>query len=684
MRLWALFRYPLLFSFHVFPNMSEEINLEEKQLIEEEESILHEVLESLQTQTQFRSERLAKEDVRARELTSQLVAATREEDKAMLASDEAVSHALKDQNRADLKDLNKLLKKPYFARFRVEEEDGQKKKELEYRLGFAANPECRIVDWRKAPISKLYYEYREGDEYCEQIQSREREGKIILRNALEIEQQELKSIRCRYGTFEKDNGTWRKGASQSSHAGQAGQLPHLLSLITPEQFQTITEDATTAILIQGIAGSGKTSVALHRLAWLLHEDNSDLSPEECVVLVHSKALLAYIEHTLPSMGIAGVRLCTFQDWAKTLLTRHSPEYFDNEGQLKTPDIPSSTTIRRLKSSLALLDCLEESTRSLESGFQYHELLLSVLSNPKKILERDNTKLLDADTIKKAWVECSSHKSAQVIDQADFALLIRCMQLRGLLPTPLHGHIVVDEVQDRSPAELAALVGSVKEPRHMTLVGDTAQQLSSQASFPGWSALRKHWAFKDDLAKFVSLTVSHRSTLPIMRLAEHVQGESKVTHGRQGRVPLWFKCHTETRAINSIIDWLTKALERYPTAMTAVLCANPAEAKHALSLLEPTFGSGARLGDEYSFSFEEGIVVTDVRQVKGLEFTNVLLWNPTSSNYPGSSQARNMLYVAMTRAAENLCLVTWGKPSPLLPHVHSRLIRGITEELPEDE
>ena len=103
-----------------------------------------------------------------------------------------------------------------------------------------------------------------------------------------------------------------------------------------------------------------------------------------------------------------------------------------------------------------------------------------------------------------------------------------------------------------------------------------------------------------------------------------------------------------------------------------------------SLLEPSFGHAVRIGDDDSFSFEEGIVVTDIRQVKGLEFPHVLLWNPSAKKYPPSKAARNALYVGITRAEEHLCLVTWGTPSKLLPSIHSKLVRGYEQEIDEDE
>ncbi len=251
-------------------------------VIEEEERLLATVLESLRKQLASADIRLGVESTRARELTSNIVASRRDVEKQMLASDEAVSHRLRDLKKEEITGIERLIESPYFARIVLQEDDGKGgTKRVEFRLGSAANTECRIIDWRRAPISKLFYEYKEGEEFYEEIQGRERSGTIALRIKVDISDGILRSINCSTGNYRKDdNGRWsisNRRAGSSRSGANYGQLPDVLSLITPEQFRSITEDAKTAILIQGIAGSGKTTVALYRLSWLLNEGNSDIS-----------------------------------------------------------------------------------------------------------------------------------------------------------------------------------------------------------------------------------------------------------------------------------------------------------------------------------------------------------------------------------------------------------------------
>ncbi|MCB0322456.1 MAG: ATP-binding domain-containing protein [Bdellovibrionales bacterium] len=668
-----------------------------QRLIEEEEQTLVTVMQSLREQFAIGTERYQMETARARDLTAQIVNARRDVDKQMLASDEAVSHSLSEAKREELRSIDRLLDKPYFARIVLEEDKDGRPYEIEYKLGTAANTDCRIIDWRRAPIAKLYYEYKEGEEYCELIQGRERNGIIKTRNKLGISSGILERVSCRYGDFFRTDKGWSGTvrepgqATGERQASEYGALRNILSLITPEQFRTITEDAETAVLIQGIAGSGKTTVALHRLAWLLHEDNSDIKPKEALVLVLSRAFKRYVRGVLPQLAIENVDVLTYFEWTQWTLRRLFGPDTPTGVALRRERIAAHPGVRRVKRSPALLVLLESHIAEGRLNLQRPlSAVLDVLAQPNKFLEHDRSGLLDRELVQQAAEHTRACLEHDTLDTADDALLLRIAQVAQLGTfrkdgTPLpYRHVVADEIQDFSPVELETILASVQDASQLTLVGDTHQQLGRNAGFPGWEALRAHPELAEAGVVFSSLTVSHRSTLPIMRLADHVAGNPRTTEGRPGKAPIWFKCRQENEGVRQAIQWLGRVLERFPGTLAAVVCRTLGEAKHVQSLLEPTFGSAVRYGDDDTFTFEEGIVVTDVRRVKGLEFPNVLIWNPDARSYPAREQSRNMLYVAMTRAEELLCIVTWGEASPLLPPVTSKLVRGFEPDAIEED
>jgi DNA helicase IV len=737
------------------------ISSEAKSLIEEEQQVLSSILNSLRQQLDIGHQRLVIESDRARELTSNLVAARRDVDKQMLASDEAVSHQLRDLKRDEVDDLNKLLNRPYFARLVLKEFLPNGRNELiEYKLGTTSNTDCRIIDWRKAPIAKLYYDYKEGEEYCEEIQGREREGVILLRNKVEIEKGVLKRIICRHGDFTLVGDNWQCLSAEDTRARTAskskGRLPDVLSFITKEQYAAITEDADSAVLIQGIAGSGKTTVALYRLAWLLHEDNSILKAQDVFISLKSPILKSYIDTSLRCLDVDGCNVSTFGHYTERAVSQIL--YGEVKPLTRSAQKPSFR-IRNLKHSIAMLKAIEQhvsqqnlrAIETLETKIKWAALpshlqrvftelcrkntpiipllttlkesfkevaadnnnaaaqnaenicievlkpalllwedIFSVLKKPRAIASFDETGLLDEALVSETLAATELTYAAKEIDYADDALLLFLYQQKtGKIPSidkriTKFEHLIVDEVQDFSPLELAVLINSVNDVKNITLAGDAAQQIGSH-SFLGWDRLKKHWQLEEKGARQISLTVSHRSTLSIMRLADYVAKRSQTTDGRPGKAPLWYKMNSEDSAVREAIGWLRRVTERYPNAITAVLCKSLTEARYLYGLLEPTFGSMVNLGDNDMFTFDEGILVTSIKLAKGLEFFNVLVWNPSAQDFPPIDAARNLLYVGLTRAEEHLALVTYGEPTALLPSVNSKLVRGMEEQIEtEDE
>lgn len=664
------------------PQKSNAISEEELALLQEEERKFRETMASLESQMATRDELLRAEDQRSRTLTAELVAATRDEDKQMLASDEAVSHALKKSHSGEAKNLSRLLEKPYFARFVIEEERNGKPVRYSYKLGYFSNPDCRIIDWRKSPLAKIYYEYKEGEEYCEEIQGTEREGTLVLRHPIRIENRELKSVTTQFGTFTQEKGEWTRS---SSRAQVRGGMKSVLPLITAEQFQTITEDVETAVLIQGIAGSGKTTVALHRLAWLLHESNSEFYPEECAVIVRNEVLAEFIKHTLDAIEIEGTPVYTFDEWGD---------------KVRKALAPSLETVERIHASLPLPKGLTSFLHS-EQFFKVYEQVLHTRSDliesadlasfwQLMLAAMQESSAASNSTYQHLGLESGAvhsylehwqneNKLPSLFFDCHLRFLLQAEKISGGEGSPpsRFKHLVADELQDYSLLSLSCLMNSVKETSDLTLVGDVGQALSEEFEFVGWDQLKEVWNIDlGENAKFFTLEVSHRSTLPIMRLASRVADRPLPAQGRQGRVPIWFHRESESGGVQSSLDWLRKAAERYPDCITAVLCRKQEEASYIYGLLEPTFGPFIRLGKRSQFSFDEGIVVTTIDDVKGLEFTNVLIWNPSRSSYPKEDRlSKNRLYVGMTRAEENLCLVTWGRYSGLLPSTHSKLVRG---------
>lgn len=643
-------------------------------LIHSEQSVLNSVVGSLKKQLADNYQRLTVESSRARDLTSQIVASTKDDQAQQLASDEAVSHQLVSTFRKEVKKIDSLIDKPYFARIVLNEKTGQKVREIEYKLGITSNLECRIIDWRNAPIAKLFYQYQEGEEYFEIIQNQEKEGTVVLRNQVEIKKGELQSVTCKLGKFSLKDGKWVQLENQQK---SGSKLKPIVQLITPDQFQLITEDCNRAVLIQGIAGSGKTSIALHRLAWLMHGNNSDLTAEQALVIVVSNSLQAYISSILTEIGAENVKIRTFEDWSRETLAKCL-----NQPVEQTLIKQAPPWVLRVKKSASLLAAFQEAAKTAAT---YEEALIRTFANEKAIIEKDTSKLIDTKALKEATVWSKECLALKQFDSADLSLALLFEIEKN--PTNFKAkfgvqHLVADEIQDLSSSEILLLLNLVPDPSNLTLVGDTAQQLTSQSDFQGWSSLRELISSRKGELNFTTLNLSHRSTVEIMRVADGILGENRSLKGRAGKQPIWFRCQNENNGIKQIITWIKRVKEKFPDQNLGVICRNQDEAKFAYSMLEPSFGGVVNLLEKQDKEIRDGIQIAAIDAAKGLEFFAVLIWNPSDKTYPEDEASKKALYTASTRSSELLCFVTWGKFSKLLEKVPSRFFRVYKEEKEE--
>ena len=696
---------------------------EDQQFIEEEERLYYETIESLAEQLpEVRSKKIFS-NLAARELTSQVVNEWKFEERQPLVSDEAVAHKVSDIRKESDSVLEELIEEPYFGRVVTTEEDGE---EVSFKIGKKSNIDAGIVDWRNGPISGLFFNYKQGEEFFETINERERSGRIKIRRTYKTDKGVLIQISTPDGVFRLIESGWVKLETEQEIAAHRSRglqsnekrLPNILSLITNEQFEMITTDPKRPVIIQGSAGSGKTTVALHRLGWLLHKGNSHARAENTRVIVMNKSLQIYVSSTLPSMGINGVDAVTFNSWALSIIRnatrekiffkhRELPEFIEkikfSSGILgalsqfviqKERDIDTAISREFLtneklfsvwkesykkalqprlkdfkydvsKSDLPIKEkqvALDYVQNLLTSQEDYIGDLYELLSDEKLLGSSfsEEPKLKEHLSYLSRMVD-KNRKNNQ-LDYYDMSLILRLIQLKyGGLPNKNGGisefdHLVVDEAQDFGPVEFSIMMDSVGDKRDLTIVGDVSQKILFSRKFIGWENILKNLDIKKDT--LIELEVSFRCTVPIMNLARKIEGrKDTVAFGRPGNPVVWHRAVDQNDFLETLSGWVNSLIKKDPYKLIALICRYPKQAMELKDELEKMISCEVRVAYRDQFSFEPGVMISNIHQIKGLEFDAVALINPSEELYPSKNiESRNMIYVGVTRAQEDLLVI----------------------------
>ncbi len=592
---------------------------------------------------------------------------------------------------------------PYFGHLRLRE--GRRVHDVFLGRATRVGPGVRVVDWRNAPVSRLFYLYDQDDEFAEEMGGQVREGRVEVRRTVHIAEGALLRVSSREGTWVRSEGRWRAldqervhlagGEGTALRAGRSGSrmgggklradkhLPDIAALIDADQFALITAPESGVVVLRGSAGSGKTTVALHRVAWLCYEHPRRFPARSVLVVVWGRALRDYVAHVLPALGVEGVRVTTWEDWARNQVLRHFP-HLPNKQNDDTPEPVTRLKVHpRLPELLAAHiasrpgkpgeDKAVEDWATFLTRPDVHEALLGEESAPR--------------ARERAFDWCSYQTSAVLarlegdrdvdarLDAEDDALLLRAWQLRCGPLTDIgnnrirYAHLVMDEVQDFSPVEVQVLLGAVAEPKSVTLAGDTQQHIAGVSGFSSWSSFLARTGLPP--SSTATLRVSYRSTHPVTRFAMHVLGplaeKDETPKTMRDGPPVELFRFSEHGAVVAFLASELKVLrDREPLANVALLTPDAELSRIYHEGLLAAQLDGVRLVQRQKFAFAPGVDVVEASEVKGLEFDYVVIIEASARYWPDTDHHRRLLYVAATRAVHQLWLTSVGAPSSLLP------------------
>ena len=634
-------------------------------------------------------------------------------DRAALLDEYHRQSALLEHARGTARSVTVARNSPYFGHLRLREAGG----EWDVCLGNGTfiDGAVRIVDWRNAPISRLYYRYGQGDAYEEEIAGRTRSGSVAVRRSVTIRDARLQRVDAPEGIFRADTGVpggWEVAAREPPRlaGGEAAtlavyraaavprrrlgtapggppmradkHLPDIAALIDPEQFALITQPASGAVVIRGTAGSGKTTVALHRIAYLAYEDPA-IDSRWSLVVVFSRALRDYVSHVLPALGVRRVRVLTLHEWALEQRRRLFPALTLESGD----DAPA--VVQKLMHHPGMLTALAEQVAGVPGAASVVQAIddwgsaLSRADFLADVMARVAPDAFSAGELERASDWCRRRHmdvaaalagepyADATLTPADDALLLRAWQLRvGRIPAPDGGplrlrHVAIDEVQDFSPLEVRVLLDCLDGRRSVTLAGDTQQHVLQDAGFASWHDFFRHLGLAG--TEVNTLRVSYRSTREIVAFGRAVLGELREDDAaplttRGGPPVELFRFTDHGAAVAFLAEALARLAADEPLASVAILTPTAELSEvYARGLRAAEVPRVERVRDQ-AFRFAPGVEVTEVTQVKGLEFDYVILAEVSTAHYPDTPHARRLLHVGATRAIHQLWLTSVGTPA----------------------
>ena len=373
-------------------------------IVREEKQLLTVVLRKLDAGAPRKS-RIQVDDASALiELRDALAEAKPEDQGSILEQMHRIEALSRQRGKGDTPPVDR--KSPYFGHLRLEENGKRRDVLVGARSFVEPGGGVQIVDWRNAPVSRLFYRYEEGDAYEERLGDRLVEGEVLARRTVAIVDADLRRVASPQGTFSRDlrTGAWREIAARQARLqiardgsaaalvpvpnppsagapaasgglpapatrGKLGldengarrpdrHLPAIAALIDPRQFELITQPASGLIAVQGSAGSGKTTIGLHRIAYLAFADPRRFRPEKMLVIVYQRALASYVSRVLPSLDVPGVPVMTFGNWAETARRAAFP-LLDVDLTDETPPV-----VMRAKAHGAILRILDDRQAAL--------------------------------------------------------------------------------------------------------------------------------------------------------------------------------------------------------------------------------------------------------------------------------------------------------------------------------
>lgn len=598
------------------------------------------------------------------------------------------------------KRLTKILAIPYFGRIDfLEKKENSKVMPIYIGIHTFYDPESRatlIHDWR-APVSSMFYDHELG-EAGYRSPSGEIKGEISLKRQYRIRGGKMEFMIESALTVHDD--ILQKELSSNVD----DKMKNIVATIQREQNQIIRNEDIRTLIIQGVAGSGKTSIALHRIAYLLYTFRDSISSKDILIISPNKVFSDYISNVLPELGEETVPETSMEQILSGVL-EHKYKYQTYFGLVnELLEKPSSSLIDRIayKASFGFISELDKFILHIENTyFKAADVKLTkYITIPAPFIEEqylrfnrypirrrfdamadymlDMLKIQYAFTVttagrnllkKEIRLMFAGNNDIQVYkdffkwtnnpgmfkmrkghtleysDLAPLAYLHLALEGNGNQPFRVK-HLLIDEMQDYSPIQYKVIQKLF--PCRKTVLGDAGQSVNPYGSSTAETIQKSLTA-----SEIMKLCKSYRSTFEITDFAQKIHPNAELEpvarHGEKPQILQFGSAVEELSGIMGLISTYRKSGYK----SLGIICKTEQQAREMADVLK-SYANDISFLSSQSSAFVQGIVIISAHMAKGLEFDEVIIPQTDERNYR-SEIDKSMLYVAVTRAMHRLTL-----------------------------
>ena len=621
-----------------------------------------------------------------------------------------------DADAERLANVELLLKQPYFAKVALQFKPGQKPKELYIGTAGIADEAYRrlVVDWR-SPVAEVYYNQDTGPtSYV--ADGRTIDVDLKLRRQFDIDEDRLNAY------FDTTVAIQDSLLLASLSKRRTAQMQAITATIQKEQNQVVRHEDVPVLLVSGIAGSGKTSVLLQRIAYLFYQMRGSLDAREVFLITPNPVFRDYIAGVLPDLGERNPESLTWNEFARGLLPPDRGvgeantdlsilaridaavrdfefDAFDfRDIRVRDVRLVSADSIRKLSDKLRRIPAGPHRVTLMREELHARlEARLAQMAGADETLDALSTLSLDeqlrifheaiapADeqeerALALRYLRDRYADAFAAVDNDDWLRIdrigMRLLGTDGLSPlewlylkmaltglgNPNAKYVMIDEVQDYTAAQLAVLTRYFRRA-HFLLLGDP-----NQAIAPGtatFDEVRAVFEAARGPVEECRLMTSYRSTPEITELFASLLGEDERTNisavQRADEPPAIVSCPDETSYAAALREAVAAA--RDDEGLSAVI----APWKHEAKRLQKLLGDDAPpLADDTVSLPAQGIVLITLKLAKGLEFDRVIVPDASERVFPADDPlSRRRLYTTLSRATRSLVVLAHGELTPLL-------------------